>query len=203
MKLTELLERPDVKDFIEENISVDPSNLALKFRGKTNFDLVPVLDYLQLLKKAKSKLPTWYSNRCLLEKRSLEQCSSEITATMKQEFSGENLLDLTCGLGVDSHAFASFFSEVTSIELNADLAEIVRINAKKLGLSNLNVKNVDCIEFINKSQNRPDLIFIDPDRRLGDERILNVYKFSPDIFKVIGVGRKNEYQSIGQIKSNV
>jgi hypothetical protein len=185
MKLTELLERPDVKDFIEENISADPSNLALKFRGKTNFDLVPVLDYLQLLQKAKVKLPTWYSNRCLLEKRSLEQCSSEITATMKQEFKGENLLDLTCGLGVDSHAFASFFSEVTSIELNTDLAEMVRINAVKLELYNLNVKNVDCIEFIKNSQDRPDLIFIDPDRRLGDERVLDVHKFSPDLFKVL------------------
>ena len=59
----------------------------------------------------------------------LEQASSESTAKEKAEnLSGRTFLDLTCGFGIDAYFLSQNFSEVTLLEQNKDLLEIVQHN---------------------------------------------------------------------------
>lgn len=113
-----------------------------------------------------SKLPSWAENMSILfpAKISLEQCSSEATATYKASLvRGESLVDLTGGFGVDCSFLSKNFSSVDYVEQNEELCQIAEHNFKTLGL-NIRVNNAESVEFL-KSMPAVDCIYIDPARR--------------------------------------
>ena len=82
-----------------------PSDIALEkspFEGLTSKQLA---QQLQGLRIAKLKFPEWYANPAIVypPKINLEQSSSELTAWYKSNLvSGNHLVDLTAGMGIDS-----------------------------------------------------------------------------------------------------
>ena len=63
----------------------------------------------------------------------LEQSSSEQTSKYKSQlFSGEKFLDLTAGFGIDAYFLSENFKEITLVEKNTELLEIVKHNCKIL-----------------------------------------------------------------------
>ena len=114
------------------------------------------------------KLPTfaaiddwWYPVRL-----SCEQCSSEETARYKASLvSGEKMVDLTGGYGVDTYFFNDSFSSVDYVEQNAELCRIVAHNFSLIdNRKSIIVTNTSAEEFL-KTAGQYDLIFIDPARR--------------------------------------
>lgn len=113
--ITRLLQR-NVQDFIEQHAQDDEQQLVLKH--KTVFDVPVSLIAWQLSgkRKAKIKLPLYYTTKDIVYPPglNLEQSSSQQTAEFKASVladivTGKNLLiDLTGGFGIDS------FSSVTS-----------------------------------------------------------------------------------------
>ncbi|HMK06501.1 MAG TPA: hypothetical protein VK476_03160, partial [Flavobacterium sp.] len=99
-------------------------------------------------------------------KISIEQTSSEKTALYKAGLvSGETLIDLTGGFGVDDYYFAERIGKVIHCEINTELSEIVKHNFEMLDIA-----NIECIlgdsKMILKNLNRQfDWIYIDPSRR--------------------------------------
>lgn len=162
----DILQTPDAVRLIEENIERDPLKIAMDKRIPHAALIATQVKYLQ---RARKKLPSYYAARCIIPSLSFEQSSSELTAKSKN-YNGKLCIDLTCGLGVDSLYLSHRFDKVVSIERDAILAEIARINFAKLGRGNITVVNQSAEEFVAayKTNAKADLIYADPDRRGAD-----------------------------------
>lgn len=133
-----------------------------------------------------TKLPSWAENMSILfpAKISLEQCSSEATATYKAGLaSGESLVDLTGGFGVDCSFLSKNFSSVDYVEQNEELCQIAEHNFKALGL-NIRVNNAESAEFL-KNMPAVDCIYIDPARRdIKGKKTADLSLCSPNLLEI-------------------
>ena len=114
------------------------------------------------------KLPTWYCTAGILypSKISVEQTSSERTAAYKATLiSGNSLIDLTGGFGIDDYYFAKTLTKVAHCEINTELSEIVKHNFNKLQVNNIQCYAGDSIEILQTLHDKWDWIYIDPSRR--------------------------------------
>lgn len=110
------------------------------------------------------KLPTfatiedwWYPVRL-----SCEQCSSELAAKYKASLvSGETMVDLTGGYGVDTYFISEQFAHTDYVEQNAELCRIATHNFANKPIT---IHNTSAEDFL-ASAGQYDLIFIDPARR--------------------------------------
>jgi 16S rRNA G966 N2-methylase RsmD len=158
----------EIQEFIQSNLEVNASELALK---KNPF---PLIDYPELInqiiakKKAKDKLPTWFKTKTIIypAKISIEQTSSEITAKYKASLiNGEKLIDLTGGFGVDDYYFAKHFKQVFHCEMNEELSKVVLHNYTALNQHNITCIQDDSFEVLEQLNTTFDWIYIDPSRR--------------------------------------
>ena len=104
----DILLLPEVRQAIEDNIDRDPLQIALDRRIVHARQVASQVKYLQ---RARTKLPRLYEARAIIPDRAFEQSSSEDCAVAKP-LRGGRLLDLTCGLGIDSSAMAAHFEQV-------------------------------------------------------------------------------------------
>ena len=158
----------DLKQFINDNLKQDINNLALKKNPFPDYEWSWILNQIQAKQKAEKKLPTWFANDDVIfpSTLSIEQTSSETLAQFKSALiSGENLIDLTGGFGVDDFYFAKRFKKVIHCEFQEDLSAIVQHNFKVLNVENIQTVSGDSISYLEKSTEKFDWIYIDPARR--------------------------------------
>ena len=163
----EMLLQKEVQKFISDNDKSSLSKLAFQKNPFPSIDYRILLTQIESRSKAKDKLPTWFQTENIIypSKISVEQTSSEITAKYKSEIvSGETLIDLSGGFGVDDYYFATKIKQVTHCEINKELSEIVKHNFNQLN------KNIDCIygdslETLKQNKTKYSWIYIDPSRR--------------------------------------
>lgn len=155
--------------FISSNLNIDVQSLLLRPpAGATGLNLREVAEQIQARQKAKAKLPTWYSNPSLTfpPPISVEQASSERTAAYKASLvSGNNLADLTGGMGVDTAAFARKMNRVDYVERTQSLAEVTEGNLALLGLPNVTVHTGDGLDWLTRQPAPVDWLYLDPARR--------------------------------------
>ena len=157
-----------IQNFIYVNLRIDVNSLLLKkpvFESVTNKELA---EQILAKSKSKSKLPTWFTaeNIYYPSKISVEQTSSEQTAAYKSSLvSGENLIDLTGGFGVDDYYFSKQFESIFHCEINEELSQITAHNFEKLGVKNCRFFVGDGIDFLENTQEKFDCIYVDPSRR--------------------------------------
>ncbi len=185
----DILCRPEVRQAIEKHIGDDPAAVAAgkALRRQLAGD-VPALVATQVkyLQRARTKLPHYYEARCILPPLSFEQAGSAETAAHKQ-YGGDACIDLTCGLGVDSANFARRFRRVTAVERDPVLAAVARENFQRLGLHNIEVIEASAGDFLLREGLKADLVYVDPDRRGGDNRKLVLpADCSPDVTALHG-----------------
>ncbi len=159
---------PDVQNYINQNLKTDPTVLILKGVSFTEVSVTEVVEQIEAKSRCEKKLPTWFNqpNIYYPNKLNIEQTSSEATAEYKSRLiSGETLIDLTGGFGVDAYYFGKVFKQVTHCELNADLSTIVKHNFEKFKVSNINIIAEDGISFLQNSAENYDWIYVDPSRR--------------------------------------
>jgi 16S rRNA G966 N2-methylase RsmD len=158
----------DVQKFIVDNLKSDITKLILK---GSPFDTVSIQELAnQIIAKQKSltKLPTWFSTKNIYypAKISIEQTSSEITAKYKSELiSGDSIIDITGGFGVDCYYFSKQFNKIIHCELNNDLSTIVKHNYQQLKTNNIDTFSGNGFDFLKNSNQSFDCIYIDPSRR--------------------------------------
>lgn len=144
------------------------AQLALQ---KNPFPEVPwtdVLNQVAAREKARDKLPTWFAAENIVypSKLSIEQTSSETAAQYKSALvSGNSLIDLTGGFGIDDYYFAKIVDNVTHCELDPVLSAIAKHNFEVLGAQNINCIPGDSRDTIGGLSRRWDWIYIDPARR--------------------------------------
>jgi 16S rRNA G966 N2-methylase RsmD len=97
---------------------------------------------------------------------SVEQCSSEITAKFKANLvSGETLLDLTGGMGVDIAYMSKNFKKAFYFEQNSDLLNVTKYNFEQLGIENVDFLEGDSISNLKNISLNFSWIYLDPHRR--------------------------------------
>ena len=174
----DILLLPEVRQAIEENIERDPLQVALDGRVPHTREVATQVKYLQ---RARTKLPRLYEARGIIPARAFEQSSSEECAAAKR-LSGGCLLDLTCGLGMDSTAFSAHFERVVALERDEVLAEVVRENLKRMGITNVEVITTTAEEYVATCTEHFDWVYADPDRRTAEgKRVVRLEDCSPDM----------------------
>ncbi len=158
----------NIQEFITQNSDVPITKLALQKNPFPEIDWILILNQIEAKSKAKDKLPTWFSTKDIIYpgKISVEQTSSEKTAAYKASLiSGESLIDLTGGFGVDDYYFAKNFKSIAHCEINEELSAIVKHNYEQLGVTNCSFYADDSTNVLNKVNQKWDWIYIDPSRR--------------------------------------
>ena len=144
-----------------------------------------VATQVKYLARARTKLPSYYEARCILPPLAFEQASSEACAARKS-CSGNTVLDLTCGLGVDALYLSKRFREVITLERDATLAAVAEENFRRLGATNIRVINSSAEAFLASTLDHFDWIYADPDRRsAGGRKLVRLEDCSPDIPKLL------------------
>jgi hypothetical protein len=157
-----------IQEFISKNIGASITKLALQKNPFPEVDWILILNQIEAKTKAKEKLPTWFSTENIIYpgKISVEQTSSERTASYKASLiSGENLIDLTGGFGVDDYYFSKRFTKVAHCEINEELSAIVKHNLEQLQVKNCFCYADDSANILKESEIKWEWIYIDPSRR--------------------------------------
>ncbi len=175
----------EVQDYIERHHHKDATPLLFKkpiFEGVSNTELLQQLVGKQ---KCKKKLPLWFGTPGIYypPKLNLEQTSSEITARYKTEIvSGERLVDITGGFGVDTYYFAKKMDTVVHCDINEELSRITAHNFSVLGTNNITVLPANGLQFLKEDAEKIDWIFIDPSRRNPEQRkVFRLADCTPDV----------------------
>ncbi|MCK0109835.1 class I SAM-dependent methyltransferase [Flavobacteriaceae bacterium S0825] len=157
-----------IQEFINNNINSNTAALLLKKTSFKNVELKEIAEQIEAKKRCKAKLPTWFNtpNIYYPNKLNIEQTSSEITAGYKSKLmSGNSIIDLTGGFGIDCFYFSKSFKEVIHCEIDEKLSKIVSYNFKQFGIDNVKAVNTDGIEHLKSSKQNYDWIYVDPSRR--------------------------------------
>ena len=158
----------EIQAFIENHISLNISDLALQRSKFPSFDWSLVLNQIEAKQKCKIKLPTWFSTKNIYfpSKLSIEQTSSEKSSAYKSSLvSGDSLIDLSGGFGVDDYYFSKKIKKIVHCEINPELSEIVQHNCHVLGVENIECYSGDSLAILKTINQKFDWIYIDPSRR--------------------------------------
>lgn len=159
----------------------------------TGFPVKEAIEQIQSYQKARQKLPSWVEvpNIIWPPPVSVEQASSEITATFKASlFSDDVMADLTGGMGVDTVAFAEHFKQVYYVESETELCERSAHNFNVLGRKNIQTLNETAESFLERlvgegNDIRLDLVYLDPSRRVENRKVFKIEDCSPDLNTIL------------------
>lgn len=159
---------PEIQNYINKNLNTDVSKILFKGTNFSNISTQEIVEQIQAKKKCKDKLPTWFNTKNIYypNKLNIEQTSSEITANYKANLiSGNFLIDLTGGFGVDCYYFSKKISEVYHCEINEALSKIVNYNYEQLEINNIKTITKNGLDYLKSTNKKFDWIYIDPSRR--------------------------------------
>ena len=176
----------DTRQFIEEHLHDDVHVLALKYRN-AKVDMALALRQIEARQLLRKKVPSWSDNPDLLfpAHLSIEQCSSEATATYKASLlNGVSFADLTGGLGVDCHFISRNFQHSDYVEMNPDLCELAKHNFELLHRQDasaetpINVFNESAEDYLNRCEPL-DCLFVELQEQLLQKAKRVMVKLSP------------------------
>lgn len=183
-KELEKLINPEIFNLIGKYHRINPSEFALKFSGEKELPVRAIAEQIELRKKAIRKFPELSDKDIIYEKKSFEQSSSEITAKFKHGLiSGGKIIDLTGGMGIDAFYLAENFKEYHYCDIDNLTCKIFGYNLGIIGNSgNIEIHNADSIEKLKEFPGKYfDWIYVDPDRRAGGKRSVDLNYCSPDL----------------------
>lgn len=156
----------EVEKFINANLQTDLHSLLLKKSPFAEVSMQEIVQQIKGKKVAQKKFPFLLKEGIVFPPNlNLEQASSQSTAEFKaQNLKGKKFLDLTSGFGIDAYFLSKNFDEITLIEQNTELLEIVKHNWGILDRKG-NFINDNLEKFLANNQEQFDLIYIDPARR--------------------------------------
>lgn len=184
-----ILDQP-VQEYINQHLNDDVAKIAMAKSPFTIVEAKELANQIAAKNKSQRKLPTWYQAASIYYPAllSIEQCSSESTASYKASLvKGNSLIDLTGGFGVDSLYFAKTAKTVTHCEINTELSEIATHNAKVLGQNNITFFAGDGVAMIQESKATFDTIYIDPARRSTAGKVFMLKDCTPNVVEYLDI----------------
>ncbi len=185
----------EIFKWIEEHQNDDVTKLRLRYHKQMTAELDFAIMQIECRKKATKKLYQTLQNKQFVFPTTLsaEQCTSDLLSKFHATLidDGVSLVDLTSGLGIDVYHFAQKAKSVTAVERIPEIAQAVIYNAEILRLNNVDVENVDCCEFVKKTNKHFDVAFIDPARRGdGGKRLFALCDCEPDVTVLVNEIKK-------------
>ncbi|MBI3141434.1 MAG: class I SAM-dependent methyltransferase [Bacteroidetes bacterium] len=136
------------------------------------------------LQKARHKLPEWFGCPGIVypSRQAVEQASSQITAGFKASIIPPGMcgIDLTGGLGADTCYLARVSSRWQYVEQDPQLAYCAQGNLAQLGLDGVEVHVADSQGFIDTIDRQAQVVYLDPSRRVGGQRVYGPGQYQPD-----------------------
>jgi hypothetical protein len=174
---------PQVQEWILAHRDDDPASFALRFHGRKDIPVRAIAEQIDCIRKARKKLPTLSRHNLLYLPVSLEQASGERAAAYKATFlSGKRAIDLSGGFGIDAIFLSGAFQQVVYCERDPLLAELVSLNLRTLGITNVEIRTGDGLEILESyPDDHFDQIFVDPARRDSARRYVGLEACSPDV----------------------
>ena len=156
----------EIQQFINANLNTDLHALLLKKSPFPEVSMQEIVQQIKGKKVAEKKFPFLLKEGIIFPPNlNLEQASSEATSHYKSQWiKGKSMVDLTCGFGIDAYFISKNFNEITLIEQNFELLEIVKNNWKILN-KKAEFLNFKLEDFILSNSQKFDLIYLDPARR--------------------------------------
>ncbi|MCX8523414.1 RsmD family RNA methyltransferase [Chryseobacterium formosus] len=176
----------DIQKYINANLNADLHSLLLK---KSPFPEVSMQEIVQQIKGkqvAQKKFPFLSQDGIIFPTQlSLEQSSSEKTAEYKSEIlKGKKFIDLTSGFGIDAFYLSKNFDEITVVEQNTELLEIVEHNWNILD-KKAKFINQKLEDFLIENKEKFDVIYLDPARRdQNKNKVFLLEDLSPNILEI-------------------
>ena len=178
---------PDVQEFLLQHQHEDPFSLSLKYRAIAGVDFKVIARQLSARKKAKAKLPEWYETPGIIfpPPENLEQASSQATAKYKASlFTGDRLIDLTGGTGIDTYYLSGRFNHTMYVEPDHLLCELARHNFNILHRP-IEVINTDALSILSDHSSASHF-FVDPSRRDDSRnRVYDIHDCTPDVTELV------------------
>lgn len=177
---------PDIQNYINANLNADLHSLLLK---KSPFPDVSMQEIVQQIKGkqvAQRKFPFLLQDGIIFPPQlNLEQSSSEKTALYKSEIlKGNKFIDLTSGFGIDAYYLSENFEEVTLVEQNTELLEVVKHNWDILG-KKARFINQKLEDFLSENTETFSTIYLDPARRdQNKNKVFLLEDLSPNILEI-------------------
>lgn len=188
-QIVEQLAQTKLQDYIVAHTDDDEKQLILRMKDVGGVPMARVAEQIKARRKAKEKLPLWFSTRGIVYPPglNLEQSSSEITAAFKTTIVKEmtdsffSMADLTGGFGVDAYHFSRIFKEVDFVEPNEFLLRVAQHNHQLLGAGLTNWFPATAAQFMTRRGNH-DFVFVDPSRRDDNsKKVVRLSDCEPDI----------------------
>lgn len=156
----------EIQEYINANLTTDLHSLLLKKSPFPEVSMQEIVQQIKGKKVAQKKFPYFLKDGMIFPPNlNLEQASSQATAEFKAQYlKGKSFIDLTAGFGIDAYFLSRNFDEVTLVEQDSDLLEIVKHNWKTLERQ-ANFINENLENFLKQNQQQFDLIYLDPARR--------------------------------------
>lgn len=175
----------DVQEFIQQSLKKDTAQLALQKNPFPEISWTEILTQIQSKRKSEEKLPTWYSCPDILYPSSLsiEQTSSEQCAAYKARLvTGDHLIDLTGGFGIDAYYFSKHIKSVLHCEWQEDLSQLVQHNFRALKADNIDCLSGDGQAILKAKNQQWDYIYVDPARRnQSQEKVFFLRDCEPNV----------------------
>ena len=174
---------------IQEWMHKDLAEFALHFSG-SDLPVAFLIDQIKGRQKISEKFPFLEEIKRYVfpPYLSIEQSSSMHTAYAKRFFiTGEHVLDMTGGMGIDSYFIAMNADKVTYVEQNIGLCEINSHNFSVMGSDNIEVIHGDSVEYLRNCGKKFDVLYIDPARRSvdGNRKVFLLEDLRPNVLEIM------------------
>jgi hypothetical protein len=116
----------------------------------------------------------------------------EIAKYRARRLKCETIVDMGCGLGFQSFAFANECKKVIAVDISRKRIDNAKTNAEALGIKNIIFLHGDALnkDIAKKiKEYKPDIVFCDPER-LEEEEERRFETISPNIDKFVGLYSK-------------
>ncbi|MCG2792098.1 MAG: class I SAM-dependent methyltransferase [Weeksellaceae bacterium] len=184
---------PQVQRFIDDHIDGDIQQLLLKKSPFPDVSIQEIVQQIKGKKTAQRKFPFLLKQNIIFPPNiNIEQTSSESTAAYKAKgLNGQSFLDLTCGFGIDAYFLSQNFENVTLVEQNPELIQIVAHNWKilnrKARFINQNLEEFLENQLLSKADKKMsfDVVYLDPARRdLNNKKKFLLEDLSPNLLEI-------------------
>ncbi len=176
----------DVQNYIEANLNSDLHCLLLKKSPFPEASMQEIVQQIKGKQVAQKKFPFLLKEGIVFPPQlNLEQSSSDKTAHYKSKIlEGKKFIDLTSGFGIDAYYLSQNFEDITLVEQNPELLQIVQHNWSVLGKKATFI-NIKLEDFLVENKESFDVIYLDPARRDNNRnKVFLLEDLSPNILEI-------------------
>lgn len=154
-----------------------------------NYPINELLTLFRIRKNAQKRIKN--AENFLFTTKGVEQSSSTSIAEYNaSKFINKSIVaDFCCGNGIDCLNIAQNVKKVYAIDLSEDALLCCRFNAQQMKINNIEFLNQNVLDFDEQVEG----IFIDPDRRPKNQRVIIGSEMSPSINEIKNIINKYKH----------